>query len=204
MTSKAGVGLVILFVFLLLASLSQALSENDPKFNFNEEATNPAKTGEIFKYSPPTPPKYEFNLLGLLLKTTLALGIITVAIYFILKVFFRGRGLAYSKEGLFRVIGNHALAPNRYIQLIEIGNILLLLGITENGIRLLTEIKDGETIDLIKTQASRIQPVEGISFSHHLMEFLKGFGRKDLDEVLTRENKVTFLKEQRDKLRRLK
>lgn len=198
------IGLGILFIIVLLPCIVVSAPPDDSKVNFKKENVSPVKSEEIFKYSPPLQPKYEFSLLGLLLKTILSLGIIVGVIYFIFRFFFRGKGLAYSGGDLFRVIGNHVVAPNKYIQLIEIGNILVLLGITENGISLLTQIDDRETIDLIKTQASQSQTIEGVSFSHHLREFLKGFRRKELfDENLSKEKKIAFLKDQRAKLRRL-
>lgn len=203
MGRKRLMGQGILFIILLLPCILFSLPMDDHKFNFNKESITPDKSEEIFKYSPPQS-RYEFNFLGLLLKTILSLGIISGIIYFILRFFFRAKGLVYSGRGLFRVIGTHILAPNRYIQLIEIGNTLLLLGITENGINLLTKIDDRETIELVKAQADQSQMVERVSFHHHLKEFLKGFHPKELfDEGLSKEKKVAFLRDQQAKLKRL-
>lgn len=205
--------LVGLWLLIVIVGLPDTAASQEDRFNFNKTAVISDKSGikdadktdeELFKYTSTPLPKYEFNLLGLLLKTILALGVITGILYFILKFFFRGRSLIHPTGDFFRVIGSHALAPNKYIQLVEVGNNLILLGITENGINLLTEINDQETIDLIKTQASQTLAREAVSFSHQLREFLKRFRQKDLyDESLEREKKITFLKDQRAKLRRL-
>lgn len=198
------IGLGVLVSVILTPYILFSEPADDSKFHFNKKIPSLEKSEEIFNYSYPSPADYKSSLLGLLLKTILSLGIITGSIYFILKFFFRGRGMTYFGGSLFKVIGTHALAPNKYIQLIEFGNILVLIGITENGINLLTQINDRETIDLIKTQASQSQATEGVSFSHHLKEFLKGFRRKELfDENLSKEQKIAFLKNQRVKLRRL-
>lgn len=198
--------LIWLLAVVIVVLPSLLLSTPEGRSYPKEETVTSDKSGKIegedlFKYTPPK--EYKSSLLGLFFKTILALGIITGILYFILRFFFRGRGLISGGGDLFRVIGTHALAPNKYLQLIEIGHSLVLIGVTENGISLLNEIDDKESIDLIKLQASRINPQESMDFVQYLKGFLKRFHKESLDESLEEERKVAFLKDQRARLKKM-
>lgn len=141
---------------------------------------------------------YSINFFVLILKAVFSLLIITGLIYFVLRFFLSGQRWLTKQQGLVQVIGTHPLTPNKYIQIIEIGNKLLVLGISDHSINLLTEIIDREVIDSIKLQASKEE--EKLPFIEHLRKRLHG--QKVLEET-NYEDKLQFLNKQRERLKKL-
>ncbi|MDI6793667.1 MAG: flagellar biosynthetic protein FliO [bacterium] len=141
--------------------------------------------------------KYEFNVLGLGFRVVFALAVIIGIIYLIFRFFLKGKGFI-GGASFISILGTAPLAPNRYLQLVELPGRILVLGIAEKEINLLTEIKDKEEIDLIKTQTSREESMNH-PFSHHLRGFLGRFGveEKKADPY---EERLSFLMKEREKL----
>lgn len=200
---RMGLRVILIMVVYMMGSLDGSLLANEiSRNNYREDILSVNKSGqkELFEYLPPHPPRYEVSLIGLLLKTIIVLGIIGCMLFLVARFFVRGRGIFNQDGALFQIVGTQVIAPNKYMQLIEMGDSLLVIGITENNITLLKEIKDKETIDLIKTQTSRIYG-KGMGFSSHLKRFLSRFqiGNDHIEE----ERKISFLKEQRSRLRKM-
>ncbi len=142
---------------------------------------------------------YNINFFVLILKAVFSLLIITGLIYFVLRFFLSGQRWLTKQQGLIRVIGTHPLTPNKYIQIVEIGNKLLVLGISDHSINLLTEIIDKEVIDSIKIQSSRQEEKMQLSFIQHLKERISGGEIKQTNY----EEKLQFLNKQRERLKKL-
>ncbi|MDI6735385.1 MAG: flagellar biosynthetic protein FliO [bacterium] len=142
---------------------------------------------------------YSINFFVLILKAVFSLLIISGLIYFVLRFFLKGQRWLTKQQGLIQIIGTHPLTPNKYIQIIEIGNKLLVLGISDHSINLLTEIRDKEEIDFIKIQFSRQEDKMQLSFIQHLKERISGGEIKQTSY----EEKLQFLNKQRERLKKL-
>lgn len=88
------------------------------------------------------------------IKMVLALVLIIGLIYFLIRVLSRSRAIGLS--GPFRLIGGVHLAPNKSIQMVEIGNDLYIVGVGED-VNLLGRIDKPEERDQI------LESVEGRS-----------------------------------------
>ncbi|MEW5766761.1 MAG: flagellar biosynthetic protein FliO [bacterium] len=143
---------------------------------------------------------YEFNMLGLGLRVILALGLIVGVIYLVFRFFLKGKGIM-GGASFISILATAPLAPNRYLQLVELPGRILVLGIGEKGINFLTEIKDKEEIDLIKTQSSR-EGIKNHPFSHYLKGFLGRFGVEERESD-PYEERLNFLIREREHLARL-
>jgi len=143
--------------------------------------------------------EFNVNLFTLIAKTVFSLLIITGLIYFILRFFLKNQRWIPKQQGFIQIIATQYLAPNKYIQLIEIGNKLLVIGVSDQSINLLTEIGDKEVIDSIKIQASRQEEKVSLPFLQHLKEKLRGQGINYTGS----EEKLKFLSKQRERLKNL-
>jgi|GEM_PF-6535290 len=124
-----------------------------------------------FLYGTPTlPPQAssDINLFWIILKIFLYLLFIIAFAFFILWIFKRKKG---TPIGLIQIIGTKPIAPGKYIQIVEIIDRILILGIGEN-INILSEITNKETIDLIKEEAGKIEALKNpdLSFAHYLFK----------------------------------
>lgn len=142
---------------------------------------------------------YNVNLFALIAKAIFSLLIITGLIYFTLRFFLKSQKWLPKQQPFIQIIATQPLAPNKYIHLIEIGNKLLVLGVSEHNINLLTEIVDKEVIDFIKTQASSQEDKIPLSFIQHLKQRLRG---QEIEQT-GYEEKLKFLNQQRERLKNL-
>ncbi|OIP38534.1 hypothetical protein AUJ95_06665 [Candidatus Desantisbacteria bacterium CG2_30_40_21] len=168
-------------------------TEDQPVFTGNKNA--PSSKG------------YKVNLFAVIVKTIMALIVIGLLIVGLLRFFFKNKVALFSGTKCINALASHPLSPNKYIQIVEIGNKLIILGITDSNINLLCEITDTDTIDLIKLQCSSEPPSTSLPFIEHLTGSVKkvlgNFGHMEGGKSKGYEEKVEFLKTQRDRLRRL-
>ncbi|MEW6481753.1 MAG: flagellar biosynthetic protein FliO [bacterium] len=94
----------------------------------------------------------DINIFWIVIKIALYLVFVGGIAFLVVFLFKRKRRI--SEGELIQVIGTKAIAPGKYIQIVEILNRILILGVGEN-INLLSQIKDKEEIDLIKTEISK-------------------------------------------------
>ncbi|MFH0774089.1 MAG: flagellar biosynthetic protein FliO [bacterium] len=134
------------------------------------------------------------SLFWLVIKLIFALGLTGGLIYLFLFIVSKGKGVASSSE-LIRILGTKAVAPNKYIQIIEIAETILVIGIGES-VTLLSEIKDKERIQLLKTEQSKEADRAGLTFKDHLSKLIKT-GEDSL------KGKLGFLDKKYEKLRRM-
>lgn len=145
---------------------------------------------------------YEINFFTLAFKTLIALGIIAFLIYFVLRFFFRIQGYPLvSGASLINILLTIPCGPNKYIQMVEVVDRILILGIAEKGINCLSEITSKESIDLIKTQLSQQEDTSKTSFSQYLKRFLPA-GR--VGSILSGHSKIEFLARERERLKLLR
>jgi flagellar biogenesis protein FliO len=81
-------------------------------------------------------------------KMTLALGIILIFLFFLVRMFKRwegGRRSAGSDTGI-RVLTSKLIAPQKYVSLVEIGGEVLALGVSAQQITFLAKIENKETV----------------------------------------------------------
>jgi flagellar protein FliO/FliZ len=90
----------------------------------------------------------EVPFISTLIKMILALLLIIGMIYGLVRLLSRNRSVRLS--GPFRLIGGVHLAPNKSVQMIEVGNHLYIVGVGED-VRLLRHIDDQQEMDEIQT-----------------------------------------------------
>ena len=106
-----------------------------------------------------------FELLGLIL-----IFVIVLVVCYYTTRFVAGRQLVQKKMGNFEIVETFAIAQNKYLQLIRMGNKYVVISVTKDSINVITELEEAE-ICQIQNNVS----VSGKSFK----EILSGFTRKE-------------------------
>ena len=106
-----------------------------------------------------------FELFGLIL----IFVIVLVVCYYTTK-FVAGRQLVQKKIGNFEVMETFAIAQNKYLQLIRMGNKYVVISVTKDSVNVITELEEAEVCQVHKEDF-----VSGKSFK----EILSGFTRKE-------------------------
>jgi flagellar protein FliO/FliZ len=99
----------------------------------------------------------------------LVLGGLLVCVYFIKR--FLKKDVGGSKEQLIKVIASQYIGIKKNISLVEIPGSILVVGVSNDNISLLTKIEDEVVLDALRQENSRITP----SFSDHLQRLTGRF-----------------------------
>ena len=92
----------------------------------------------------------------------IVLGVLLVVYYFMRRFLKRDRG--GSNQQLIRVVANQYVGIKKNIALVEVPGAVLVVGISNENISMLTKIEDKIVLDSIRQERSRITP----SFTDHL------------------------------------
>jgi flagellar protein FliO/FliZ len=96
--------------------------------------------------------------------TALAIVVGGLLVAFYLMKRFLKRDAGGSSNALIRVVANQYIGVKKNIALVEVPGTILVVGITNDRINLLTKIEDQSVLDGIKENAPRLAP----SFADHL------------------------------------
>lgn len=122
------------------------------------------------------------NFLGLFLKSVGALILIAVLIfvtvYFLRQIYKVKNGKGYSNN-FVNIIGSTFLSPKKSIYLIEVCERILVLGVTDTDINILTEFnKDELSLNTSKVQKEMNNNLKGDGFPERLTQVFAKMGIK--------------------------
>ncbi len=126
------------------------------------------------------------------------LAAVVGAIYLLFWILRRTAGRKITENDLIHVLGSRSLAGNRSLHLVEVGSSVFLVGASDGGVELISEITDKESLDSVKLKAAEEAPGGRKNFQQLLSEIFRPAARS----VSVGEG-VGFLRGQRDRLRKL-
>jgi len=129
----------------------------------------------------------------------LVLAAVIAVIYLLFRLLRRGMGRRLPQSDLIRLLGTRPLAGNRALHVVELGNQVFLVGAAENGISLIAEITDRETLDSLRLATSQAPPQTLRGFAQFLQSFLHS-PRKQGENT---QDTLDFMKRQRQRLEKL-
>ncbi len=111
----------------------------------------------------PTTLESVIELIGLIL----IFVVVLVACYFTTR-FVAGKQMGQKKVGNFEVIETYAIAQNKYLQLVRMGSKYIVISVTKDAIRFVTELEEDDVCRM-QTDLS----AKGKSFKEILASFSK-------------------------------
>jgi len=187
---------VVLAVFtfaLILSSLPVVTNAQESSPPANNNTANNSSTennvpGQNFVEDDFRPQIEEESASWLVIKTIFVLALFIGGFYAFYKFVAQKSGMNLSGQEAIRILSTVSLGTNKFIQIVDVAGKIFLLGVTDNNINLLTEIKDREEIDRIRLLSSRSTLVQGVAFQ----DFIAGqIGRvaDKISELRSRGNK---------------
>ncbi len=138
------------------------ITENKPKVDTptNEEKKSlPTETNPIQERYAET--EDSPSATWILLKILFVLSILVAAGYFLVQKMQISKASRYPVKGFMKVLSTLSLSPSQSLQIVEVGNRLLVLGVAEGAVNLVTEINSPEEkseINKMKTEADPYVP----------------------------------------------
>ena len=107
------------------------------------------------------------------LQMLMALGIVLGGLLVVFYLFKRHlkRGVSGTKKQLIRIIASQYIGIKKHIALVEVPGTILVVGVSNDKISLLTKIEDKAILEDLRQEASGITP----SFSEHLQRLTTRF-----------------------------
>lgn len=121
----------------------------------DSKSNKDAKDDDPYKFEKPA--IEEESYAWVIIKTLIILGIMIGGFYYFFRFVSRKTGMQFSGSELVQVLSLIPLGQNKYLQIVDLAGRVLVLGVTENNINLIMEIKDKDEIDRIRL--SRPKPM---------------------------------------------
>jgi flagellar protein FliO/FliZ len=128
----------------------------------------------------------------------LILAAVVVVIYLIFWLLRKGTGKKIQENDLIRVLGSHGLSGNRALHLVEVGSSIYLVGSSDGGVELISEITDKESIDAVRLKAAEQAPATRRGFQQMLVEIFR-----PAKSPFSVGDGIGLLKGQRERLKKL-
>ena len=139
------------------------------------DATGEAAPAELpdYEYEDPEFNENRISYPMMILRTVAVMGVIIIGVYFLFRVLVKKKTKLVTDSEVITVLATYPLAANRIIQVVDIGGQVLVLGVSDSSINLITELKDKEAIDRIRLASSKEQGGSG-TFKDTFMNLLGG------------------------------
>ena len=154
------VRLVFLFSFLFFSLTSLVAGERDEMdkilqkelgFDSSKTPAEDNNKSQDKKNEPINPVEERYrreeessSLLWTLVKVILVFGILTAAMYYVLKFISKNRQNMYPVRDVMRVLASLPLAPNKQIQIVDVARMLLVVGVSDGSVSLIKEIDSSD------------------------------------------------------------
>ncbi|HET6452106.1 MAG TPA: flagellar biosynthetic protein FliO [Spirochaetia bacterium] len=130
-------------------------------------------------------------------RMVLVLACVIGVIYLLFWLLRRGAGRRVQENDLIKVLGSKGLNGSRTLHLIEVGSSIFLVGASDGGVQLISELTDKETLDAVRLKAAEETPSRR-TFQQTLSEiFRPAKGTFSIGDSLG------FLKGQHERLKKL-
>ncbi len=162
-------------------------------------------TEEDFK-----PKVEEESYAWMIIRTIIIMGLLIGGFYYFFRFVTKKTGIQLRGEDVVNILSIVPIGQNKYLQVIDLAGKLLVLGITDNNITLISEITDRDEIDRIRILSARTPVGDEGGFQDYLARQLgrvierfqtgKRGGRMGFHESGV---DIDYLKKQRSRLKNL-
>lgn len=165
--------------------------------------------GTLYSYEKPQIEEESYS--WLIIKTILVLGMLVGGFYYFFRFVTKKAGIQVLGKEVIQILSLVPVGQNKFLQVVEIAGRILVIGVTESNISLITAIEDKEEIDRIRLLSSKSTPPKSGGFQEYISKQLervrgreKGVKKPDLPGAGEREvDKMDFLRKQKERLQNL-
>jgi flagellar protein FliO/FliZ len=119
------------------------------------------------------PSDEDTSLLWILVRITFVFAILAGIFYYALRFLSKNRDARFPVKGLMRVLSSLPLANGKEVQILDVGGMLFVLGLSENGITLIKEIESPEIKEKVYQVRDTAEPPQD-AFVDVLLKHFKG------------------------------
>ena len=221
-------GVIFFVMFLVLCPINNIMhaadkmqdekkvSENQSKNpeNKNTESKTGETPGELYNYEKPS--VEEESYAWLIFKTIFVLGLLVGGFYYFYRFVTKKTGIHSVGRDVIKILSIVPVGQNKFLQVVDLAGRIMVIGVSDSSINLLTEIEDKDEIDRIRLLSSKSTPVQPGGFQEYISKYITklfgskipGSGRSAHDDFENKFQDSTFerlgyLRKQRDRLKNM-
>lgn len=147
----------------------------------SEKAGKPEKgppandKGTLYDYEKPAVEEESYG--WMIFKTIIILGVLVGGFYYFFRFVTKKTGMQLLGRDVIQVLSVVPLAQNKFLQVVDLAGRIIVLGVSDNNINIITEIKDKDEIDRIRLLSSKSTPPQLGGFPEHLARQVIQLGR---------------------------
>lgn len=137
---------------------SEEKSENEPetvKKQDEKEADAPIRDFKEEEFAPKTEDE---SYIWMILKTIIIMAMLVGGFYTFFRYITKRAGIQTMGGDVMQILSVIPVGQNKFIQIVDVAGRVLLLGISDSGINLITEIKEKDEIDRLRILSTRQRP----------------------------------------------
>jgi len=195
---------------LYAAEKDEKSTENKADAKEKQQEGEESGEGGLYDYQEPTAEEQSYG--WLIVKTIFILGVLVAGFYFFFQYVTRKTGIQSIGQEVVQVLSVVPVGQNKFLQVVDVAGKILVLGISDNNINLITEVKDRDEIDRIRLLSSKSSPVTPGGFQEYLagqvgrvMDRVRNTGKKDAasHDAEYETDSMQYLNSHRSRLRKL-
>jgi flagellar protein FliO/FliZ len=132
-----------------------------------EKKGNEAQKGD-YLYNYEQPQVEEESYVWLIFKTIFVMGVLVAGFYYFFKFITQKVAITAIGQEVITILSVVPLGQNKFLQVVDIAGKVYVLGVSDNTINLITEIKDKDDIDRIRLLSSKSTPPKQGGFQEYL------------------------------------
>ncbi|MFH0974628.1 MAG: flagellar biosynthetic protein FliO [Spirochaetota bacterium] len=190
-------------------------SQNKQSGNTGEN-NNKTTAAENSLYDYERPTVEEESYVWLFFKTLIVLAMLVGGFYYFYRFVTKKTGIQSVGREVIRILSIVPVGQNKFLQVVDLAGRIMVIGVSDSNINLITEIKDKDEIDRIRILSSKSSPVQPGGFQEYVSKYVSRLFKKDagINEFSDKENieafnretetdRLDFLKKQRERLKKI-
>jgi flagellar biogenesis protein FliO len=177
------------------STLPEGQAEGEGSSSETSEEAAPGET-PAYEYEDPEFNDNRVSYPLMILRTVAVMGVIIIGVYFLFRFLIKNKNRIITDSEVIKVLATYPLAANRIIQVVDVGGQVLVIGVSDSSINLITELKDQEVIDQIRLASSKEKSGTG-SFKDTFIGMLGG-------KAFTKPGQISHLSGYRKRINRMR
>jgi flagellar biogenesis protein FliO len=151
----------------------QADPDSTPPGDLPAEDQSSPEEGGLYQYEEPEFGEARVSYPMMVLRTIGIMGAVIIGLFLLYRLLIKKRNRIVTDSRVVNVLATYPLAANRTIQVVDIAGKVLVLGVSDAAVNLITQVDDQETIDRIRLLSEQERGGQG-RFKDQLARLLGG------------------------------
>jgi flagellar protein FliO/FliZ len=173
-----------------------------------------ASENSLYDYERPT--VEDESYVWLFFKTLIVLAMLVGGFYYFYRFVTKKTGIQSVGREVIKILSIVPVGQNKFLQVVDLAGRIMVIGVSDSNINLITEIKDKDEIDRIRLLSSKSSPVQPGGFQEYISKYMSRLFKKEtgVNEINENENirsqyqeiesdRLGFLRKQRERLKKI-